>query len=169
MKRLVFGVVILALLAVFIQPAQAQTPEPPILVRQLLNSMTPEERVGQLFLVTFTGTDGSDASPIYDLVVNYHVGGVVLLAANDNFTATPNTLTDAHGLIASLQDAEKLASTVQVMNTDTGKLVSPVYVPLWVGIAQEGNGAPTDQIINGLTPLPSQMALGATWQPDLAE
>lgn len=172
MRRLVFGAVILALLVVFMQrkPAQAQTPEPPILVQQLLNSMTPEERVGQLFLVTFTGTDGSDASQIYDLVVNYHVGGVALLASNDNFIAAPDTLADVHRLIASLQDAEKLGSTVQVMNTDTGKFaVGPVYVPLWVGIAQEGNGAPTDQIINGLTPLPSEMALGATWQPDLAE
>ncbi|PIV25887.1 MAG: hypothetical protein COS37_09235, partial [Anaerolineae bacterium CG03_land_8_20_14_0_80_58_20] len=62
MRRLFLGAVVLALLAVFIRPAQAlrlrsvqaQTPEPPILVRQLLNAMTPEERVGQLFLVTFS-------------------------------------------------------------------------------------------------------------------
>jgi beta-N-acetylhexosaminidase len=169
MRRLVFGAVILALLFALIQPAQAQTPEPPVLVQQLLYSMTPEERVGQLFLVTFSGTDASDVSQVYDLVVNYHVGGVVLLETNDNFIAAPDTLADAHRLIASLQDAELAGSKVQVMNTDTGRLVSPVYVPLWVGISQEGNGAPTDQIINGLTSLPSEMALGATWQPDLAE
>ncbi len=188
MRRLFLGAVILTLLVVFIQPAQAQTPEPPILVRQLLNAMTPEERVGQLFLVTFSGAricppaplrSGDDSggqcqgvdetSPIYDLIVNDHVGGVVLLAANDNFTAAPDTLADAQALIASLQETERAASAVQALNTETGRMVAPAYVPLWVGIAQEGNGAPTDQILNGLMPLPSEMALGATWQPDLAE
>ena len=171
MKRLFLGAVILALLVVFMQrrPVQAQTPEPPAVVRQLLNAMTPEERVGQLFLVTFSGTDAGETSKIYDLLVNEHVGGVVLLADNDNFTAAPNTLTDAYHLVASLQEAERLISTTQVLNSETGKQISPTYVPLWIGIAQEGNGAPTDQIINGLTPLPSEMALGATWQTDLAK
>jgi beta-N-acetylhexosaminidase len=168
-RRLFFGAVILALLVVFIQPVQAQTPTPPAYIWQLLNSMTPEERIGQLFLVTFTGTDVSESSQIFELIVNHHVGGVVLQAANDNFAAAPDTLTDVHRLIASLQEAERVGSTVQVMNTETGRLVTPAYAPLWVGIAQEGNGAPTDQIFNGLTSLPSAMALGATWQPELAE
>lgn len=169
MKRLFLGAVILALLVVFIQPVQAQTPVPPIVVRQLLNAMTPEERVGQLFLVPFTGTNVGTTSEIYDLIVNYHVGGVVLLAGNDNFTAAPNTLTDAHRLISNLQVAERMGSTTQLMNSETGRPVSPAYIPLWIGIAQEGNSAPTDQILNGLTHLPSEMALGATWQADLAE
>ncbi|HSQ40312.1 MAG TPA: glycoside hydrolase family 3 N-terminal domain-containing protein, partial [Anaerolineales bacterium] len=171
MKRLFLSAVILALLVVFMQrrPVQAQTPEPPAVVRQLLNAMTPEERVGQLFLVTFSGTDAGETSKIYDLLVNEHVGGVVLLADNDNFTAAPTTLTDAYHLVASLQESERLISATQVLNSETGKQISPTYVPLWIGIAQEGNGAPTDQIINGLTPLPSEMALGATWQTDLAK
>ena len=196
MRRLFLGAAVLSLLVVFIRPAQAlrlrsvqaQTPEPPILVRQLLNAMTPEERVGQLFLVTFSGAricppaplrsgddsggqclEADETSQIYDLIVNDHVGGVILLAANDNFTAAPDTLADAQALIASLQETERAASAVQALNTETGRMAAPAYVPLWVGIAQEGNGAPTDQILNGLTPLPSEMALGATWQPDLAE
>jgi len=168
-KRLLFVTIILALLAVFIQPVQAQTPVPPIVVRQLLNAMTPEERVGQLFLVPFRGTEVSATSDIYDLIVNHHVGGVILLAGNDNFTAAPNTLADAHRLIYNLQAAERIGSTTQFINSETGRPATPAYVPLWIGIAQEGNGAPTDQIINGLTVLPSEMALGATWQPDLAE
>ena len=48
----------------------------------LLEKLTPEERVGQLFLVTFTGPEAAMASAtgaqIYDLIVNYHVGGVIL-------------------------------------------------------------------------------------------
>jgi beta-N-acetylhexosaminidase len=38
-------------------------------------------------------------------------------------------------------------------------------VPLLVALAHEGNGAPYTEILNGLTSLPSQMAIGATWRP----
>ncbi|HEX7975657.1 MAG TPA: glycoside hydrolase family 3 N-terminal domain-containing protein, partial [Anaerolineales bacterium] len=44
----------------------------------------------------------------------------------------------------------------------------PAYIPLLIGLSQPGDGAPDDQILNGLTPLPSEMALGATWDPNLA-
>jgi beta-N-acetylhexosaminidase len=160
---------LLVLLVASIGSVRAQTPEPPLAVRQLLNAMTPEERVGQLFLVTFSGTDVSETSDIFDLIVNHHVGGVVLMSENDNFTASPTTVRDAYSLVTSLQDAELRGSKIQVLNTETGKFVSPAYVPLWIGISQEGNGSPTDQIINGMTALPSEMALGATWDPVLAE
>lgn len=169
MKRLLLSVIVLAMLAVFIQPVQAQTPVPPIVVRQLLSAMAPEERVGQLFLVPFKGTDAGASSEIYDLIVNYHIGGVVLLAENDNFSPAPNTLSDLHRLIYSLQAAERMGATTSLTDPETGRPISPSYVPLWIGIAQEGNGAPTDEIINGLTTLPSEMALGATWRTDLAE
>ena len=64
--------------------------------RAVFQKMTAEERIGQLFLVTFTGTDTTDKSQIYDLIVNHHVGGVVLLAANDNFEAAPDTASGAY-------------------------------------------------------------------------
>src|SRR5689334_7061495 len=79
--------------------ASAQSPAVPQEVRQFLAQMTPEERVAQLFLVTFSGTDTGEQSQIYDLVVNHHVGGVALLAGNDNFLAYPNTISGAHQLI----------------------------------------------------------------------
>src|ERR1051325_627528 len=53
--------------------------------QEVLASMSPEERVGQLFLVTFQGTNTDTTSQIYDLITNHHVGGVVLSAENDNF------------------------------------------------------------------------------------
>jgi beta-N-acetylhexosaminidase len=40
---------------------------------------------------------------------------------------------------------------------------------LFAGISQEGDGAPYDQILSGLTPLPNLMAIGATWNTDLAQ
>jgi beta-N-acetylhexosaminidase len=139
----------------------------------LLNQLTPEERVGQLFLVTFTGPEagiGSETgAKIYDLIVNYHIGGVVLKAANDNFVGLDQTLLIAQSLTDQLQRDEFSASQEQQINPDTNEPYTPAYVPLFIGISQEGDGYPYDQILNGLTPLPSQMALGATWDTDLSQ
>lgn len=144
--------------------AEAQTSAPPVKVRQLFEQMTPEERVGQLFLVSFQGTDTSAESQIYDLITKYHVGGVVLSSANDNFTAAPDTVSTAYQLTQSLQQIE-WDSTLSLSPNQAN---NNVYVPLFIATSQEGGGAPNDQILNGLTPLPSEMAIGATWSPDLA-
>ena len=131
----------------------------------VLISMSPEERVGQLFLVTFRGTDVSAESQIYDLIVNHHIGGVVLLADHDNFLAAPDTVTGAHQLINNLQGIEWDATALGL----NGQSPRSVFVPLFIGTSQEGDGAPHDQILNGLTPLPDAMAIGATWNPELAK
>lgn len=131
----------------------------------VLISMTPEERVGQLFLATFRGTNTGAESQIYDLIVNHHIGGMVLLADNDNFVAAPDTLTDAHQLINDLQRIE-WDTTALGLN---GQSPRSIYVPLFIGTSQEGDGPPHDQILSGLTPLPDAMAIGATWKPELAK
>jgi beta-N-acetylhexosaminidase len=131
----------------------------------ILVTMTPEERVGQLFLVTFRGTDVSAESQIYDLIVNHHIGGVVLLADHDNFLAEPDTVTGAHQLINNLQGIEWDATALGL----NGQSPRSVFVPLFIGTSQEGDGAPHDQILSGLTPLPDAMAIGATWKPELAK
>ena len=148
-------------------PVGAQSATPPPDVRQLFDEMSPEERVGQLFLVTFTGTDTSQQSQIYDLIANQHIGGVVLSADNDNLVASPNTVTAAYQLIQNLQEIEW--STAQDFGTTTATPTSPhAYVPLFIAMTQDGDGSPGDQILNGLTPLPSEMAIGASWQPEVA-
>jgi beta-N-acetylhexosaminidase len=135
---------------------------------QLLNQMTPEERVGQLFLVTFQGTDISPTSQIYDLVVSRHIGGVVLRSENNNVIPQDNILQSIISLNTGLQSVNYETSHIGVVDPQTGKNFKPQYVPLFIGISQEGNGYPTDQILSGVTTLPSQMTIGATWQTDLA-
>lgn len=135
---------------------------------QLLNQMTPEERVGQLFLVTFQGIDISPTSQIYDLIVNRHIGGVVLRSENNNIIPLEDTLQSLISLSTGLQSITYDASRTGVVDPQTGKDFKPQYIPLFIGISQEGNGYPTDQVLSGLTALPSQMAIGATWQTDLA-
>lgn len=136
--------------------------------RLLLEQMTPEERVGQLFLVTFRGTDTGPGTPIDDLIRNHHIGGVILLAQNDNFVAPPETASAVQDLIARLQQIEWEASK-QATSADAGAAAFPQYIPLFVGVFHPAAGSPDAQILSGLTPLPSQMAIGATWDVTLAE
>jgi len=131
--------------------------------------MTPEERVGQLFLVSFQGAEISSESEIYTLITEYHIGGVTLLAENDNFAPAPDTLSAAYETISTLQRAEWESSLVFHTDSETGEQRSNVYIPLFVALTQEGGGAPYDQILSGFPPLPNEMAIGATWLPDLAE
>ena len=56
----------------------------------------------------------------------------------------------------------------QQINPETNETYTPAYIPLFIGISQEGDGYPYDQILSGMTSLPSQMALGATWSTDLS-
>ena len=148
------------------------------LAQEMLDKMTPEERVGQLFLVGFTGSTTSKNYQISDLIARYHIGGVVLRAENDNFIAAPDTVSSAYQLIAQLQDLELQASIIQPSSTPEAGTPTPVpaptqvpanYIPLFIGISQPGDGYPNDQILSGLTPLPDLMAMGATWDPSLAQ
>ena len=135
----------------------------------LLEKMSPEERVGQLFLVTYQGSNVGEGSSIANLVSNQHIGGVILRADNDNFPVSEALPTLVKSTINNLQTTN-WKSTIAGIETGAGTVQSAGnYIPLFVGISQEGDLAPNDQIINGLTPLPSAMAIGATWKPSNAE
>lgn len=153
-------------------PGATTTPAPSANLSEqalaLLEQMTPEERVGQLFLVTFNGATAEPGSEIDELISAYHVGGVVLAAANDNFSDQDDILQNVISLTNQLQGIGYEASQISQTNPDTQENFTPVYIPLFIGISQEGDGYPYDQIRNGITPLPNSMAIGATWSPDLA-
>ena len=155
-----------------ISPVNASTPRQTdgvdTEVMDLLSELTPKERVGQVFLVTFQGTDVGPDTTIYDLIVNHHIGGLVLLAENNNFTTSSYNLNDLYGLINQLQLVKYTNSRISRENQTGENSATNPYIPLFIGTSQEGGGYPNDQIINGLTKLPSQLSIGATWNPDLA-
>ena len=67
--------------------AQGTANEPdPIMVETIFAAMTPNERVGQLFMVSFRGSDVGPGSEIAELIQRYRVGGVYISAENENFT-----------------------------------------------------------------------------------
>jgi len=134
---------------------------------QLSARLSPEEKVGQLFLITFNGRDIGENTQIFDLISNYHIGGVVLKRTNDNFADSENTVSAAYDLIAGLQDIEWQARNNLIVSGEESVIND--FIPLYIGISQAGDLYPYDQIMNGLTPIPSQMAIGATWDVSLAE
>ncbi|MEZ4519025.1 MAG: glycoside hydrolase family 3 N-terminal domain-containing protein [Chloroflexota bacterium] len=147
----------------------------------LFDAMSPAERVGQLFLVTFQGDQVTSASAITDLVANYHVGGVVLSTTNDNFTGygdPDNTLQQVLDLTGTLQTLALTGNVPIVPPEDLDPDATPepfvpvtpaVPVPLLIGMRNDGDGTGSANQVGGYTQLPSNMALGATWQPDYAQ
>ena len=125
-----------------------------------ISMMSTEEKIGQLFLVTFQGSDFANDARIRDLIMNRHVGGVLLETQNNNFSGPENILASTYALTSGLQQLAWDAS----QNSET----SANYLPLFIAVAQNGDRASLDQLISGMTPLPNQLALGATWNPELA-
>ena len=70
--------------------------------------------MGQLFLITFTGPEAGASSSasglIYDLIVNHHIGGVVLEADNNNFMGQDQTIPTLVSLTDQIQRNEYNAS-----------------------------------------------------------
>jgi beta-N-acetylhexosaminidase len=134
-------------------------------VAALMDQMTPAEKVGQLFLVTFYGSSADPGTDIERLIAQYHIGGVVLLASNDNITDTANAPGQVLTLTNQLQAAAFAASQIlREIGADRPPEISPgPYIPLLIGINHEGDSV--TEIRSGLTPLPSAMTIGATWDP----
>ncbi|MBT3322367.1 MAG: hypothetical protein HN392_08800 [Anaerolineae bacterium] len=120
--------------------------------------MTPEERVGQLFLISFNGAEILDESTLFEFLAEYPVGGVILKAENGNFSFAPETENNLYGLNTNLQ--KEFWDISQINATEEHR---PDYIPLFIGISQEDV-----EMLGGLSPQPSQMAIGATWDTDLA-
>jgi beta-N-acetylhexosaminidase len=107
-------------------------------VAKLMATMSLEEKVGQLMVVAFTGT--SVAPEVAQMVRDYHVGGAILFQQN-------------------LEDAAQVRSL-------TGQLQAPARIPLLIGVDQEGG--PVVRVTQGVAIFPSEMAIGATFDPQVA-
>lgn len=150
-------------------PALAQLPDDP--AAQLLARMSPEARVGQLFIVTFPGTDTSEAAAIYTLITQDHIGGVLLRPELGNIVNEGDTPAQVAALTSELQQlAWNAASTPSISGAGENEsdLIRP-FVPLFIALEQDRNPLMPGLGINGTTQLVSPMAIGATWNPAYAE
>lgn len=172
--------------------AQEEAVEPdPIMIETIFAAMTPAERVGQLFMVSFQGNNVTPGSEIAELIQRYRVGGVYITAENRNFTNNQDTPAQVLALanaVQALAQTRPLSVTNAVTPTVTATVtptVTPTVMPtvtapltntlttytpmpLFIAVAHEGDGYPYTQIRTGLTDVPNQMALGATWNSENA-
>jgi len=152
-KRIVLIIAIfclLQLLPVNVPLSQAQGSDP---VAEIMSRMTVEDKVGQLFLVPYVGTDVNPGSEVWQLITEYKVGGIILLTSNSNFNndaSAPRQITE-------------IANNLKTMAFHTNS------IPLFVALDHEGDGYPYTRVTGGVTPIPSQMAIGATWDPSKAQ
>ena len=110
----------------------------------MIAEMTIEEKVGQLIMVGFEGTQANEAIETH--IRERFVGGVVLFSRN----------------IQSPQQTAELTNELQRLAGATAR-----QIPLFVGIDQEGGWV--IRLKEGATVLPGNMALGATNSTELAE
>lgn len=180
------AVCVLLMLAGLFQPAALRAQEtaadllcaPPFnSAEQLFNCLTPAERVGQLFLVTFGGDSAPPESEVADLILNYGVGGVVLRAQNGNIVdeaqvAALNAALQRYALAPTTAIDTDLAAepdpaALPTIAPGAGQPRTPL--PLLIGMRYAGDGAPYSALHSGgSAALPSAMAIGATWDPALA-
>ncbi|MEW5960434.1 MAG: hypothetical protein AB1801_22135, partial [Chloroflexota bacterium] len=86
--------------------AQSTSQETNPAVEAIFNALSPQERVGQLFMVSFQGSEVTVNSEIGQLIQEYRLGGVVLSAANQNF---PNSNITPARLLALTNALQLLA------------------------------------------------------------
>ncbi len=150
---IVFLLLLVMLHAAFPVAAQEGGGGEEAFIAGLLPKLSPEAKVGQLFVVGFPGSSAPANSEIVDLIRNYQVGGVVLSSENGNISTDASAPEQAATLTSQLQN------WARAVRATTG---AP-FIPLFIAVQQDGDGTPNSEILSGLTPAPSYMALGATW------
>lgn len=100
-----------------------------------LKQMTLREKIGQMLLCGFHGTEA--AGDVDAFLRKYPIGGVIYFARN----------------VESPEQVERLSSGLQRIAVDSGN------VPLWISIDQEGGMVA--RITEGIALMPGQMAIAA--------
>ncbi len=168
-----------------VTPASADATALAAQVEQIFSQMSDADKVGQLFVIGFEGSNAGIDSDIAELIYGYRVGGVVLSPRNNNFIneRTVDTPTQVATLINRLQALSfgLLLPADRALQPLSGDIwppsgsfsmeqvtsVPPVNLPLLIAVEQGGDGLPSTSLRRGFTQLPSAMALGATWNSEL--
>ena len=167
-------------------PSPTPTPGPDEILEDridnLIAGMGVADKVGQLFIVTFQGNDIGPRSDVAELIEEYRVGGVVLSPRNRNFSnyseTTPEDVARLTNQLQALAYGTYLSPAEALNVKEGGPAIPgvlqsgleqrlPLELPLLIGVEQGGDGLPETALRSGFTTIPPQMALGATWNPEL--
>jgi len=141
--KTIFLCLIYSLVIIFLFPVSAEVFSSERIESQLLAIMTPEERVGQLFMpaISAQGLNGTEQmdDTLQSLISRYHPGGVILFSRD-------------------ISTAPKLTALTQGLQQEVIPLSSGEQIPLFIAIDQEG-GCITRLPFG--PKMPGNMALGA--------
>ncbi|MCJ7510542.1 MAG: winged helix-turn-helix domain-containing protein [Dehalococcoidia bacterium] len=141
---------------------------------RVVESLTAEEKIGQLVMVSFGGPDAPPDSDISRLILEDKVGAVYLNYFHCNALNgdggdpswcqqvgdDPDTPAQVARLANDLQ--QQAAESFQGEGHD-------FFLPLLIAVDHDGDGYPTTHLRNRFTPIPCQMAIGATWDEGLSQ
>lgn len=153
------GVVAWMVIFAVVPTVNAQEPPDPMPdpIIEIISQMSPAERVGQLVVVSFPGVAPDLNSEIAALIRDYRIGGVILRPANGNFGAR------------RIDPLALISMTNQLQSLGEQAADDAPYVPLFIATPASAEGIPITAYISQTTSLPTAMALGATWDEQLAE
>lgn len=160
--RIIVSVIVLQAMVALLFPCDVRAQED--LVDDIIGLMTPQERVGQLFMVDFVGDDLSGDSGIGQLILEYKVGAVLISDSRGNIVN--------YGEVPTPLQVSRLTNGLQRLAYDANSRTiagQKVFVPLFIAVEQEGNGYPHTNLRSGFTPLLSNMAIGAAWSDQYAQ
>ena len=179
---LLFAVVLtLALAGGPLTLAQETPPPDDAFIDAVLESMTTEEKVGQLFIVGLEGAETN--TEMLKFIRDNNVGGVYLnreacniingtnhdpaKCSDPPYNNSPRGADpDTPGLVAELTQGLQEASCEESRRS----LEDAEYcLPLFVSVDHEGDDRPLARLVNGFTSIPSNMAIGATFDPVQAQ
>ena len=127
----------------------------------LLDQLSVEEKVGQLFYITIPGSNIDEIEAFWSQINHIPLGGIYLTSENNNFTNSPDALENIFSITNGLQLSAYNNILLAENSNDT-------YIPLFLGISLENGDAAYFSSIDPALQFPSQMAIGATWNNDLA-
>ncbi len=173
--RALFAVVALAVSLVAGSTVLAQDPaEEGDVVDAVLASMTARDKVAQLFVVGFQGPVVGEA--VASFIATHKVGGVYITRDACNIVNghdldpvlcgfEDDAVQGIDQLRALTQDLQE-ASCSATRGTLDGQ---PYCLPMLISVDHEGDDRPLTRLLDGFTSIPSNMAIGATFDPQQAE
>ena len=166
MRTLVALLLILSISITSLQVAAERVGGPVKQANILLERMSPEERVGQLFLVALTNDDNYIPEQIEGLIRTGHIAGVIIQPGEgDAFSSA----LDLQTTINNLQQLEfDNSSNATVLDSETGNYREPVYIPLYVAADPDNGITPLSQLTEESSYIPAPLSIGATWDTQIA-
>lgn len=132
-----------------IAPRPQPTPDPAVtqkdIVLHLMAGMSLDQKLGQLIVVEYLGTNYQDSGLQY-MVTQQHIGGILYQEVNHNFDPPDNTIDSLAAFSSQIQD--------------------DATIPMLIGTDQEGGQV--NRLRNFHGPLPSAADMVATGDPQYA-